>query len=104
MHYTYSIIRADLPLHQQIVQSIHSALNAGKRFNQHTSVVLMSIPSENALIELAQKLDQHNIQYELFFEPDAFTHVKGYTSLTTEPLSCMQKRALFKNLKLYKGI
>lgn len=102
VNYVYSWIRTDLSQTQQIIQSAHSALEAGREFGTPATVshlVLLQASSEATLKEVAEYLAECNIKFHLFFEPDDDL---GYTSITTEPIDKCQRK-IFNHFKLYKG-
>lgn len=99
----YSIIRKDIPLADQIVQTAHSAFHAGEQYGTGVpkaipSLILLEVKNQEELIALSQKLDANEIGYNMFFEPDDDF---GYTSLTTMPLN-QHSRKLFSNLRLWR--
>ena len=81
--YTYLIVRKDITVPQQIVQSAHASLDAGYAFGKHSHLVCCGVESENSLTSVAQYLDTNNILYKMFYEPD---NKLGYTAICTEPL------------------
>ena len=91
-----------MPIEQQIVQAAHSALEAGRELGtppNTTHLILLETKSEAALLRIADQLQEQNIRYHLFFEPD---DNRGYTSLTTEPLTNNEKRRYFSKHSLYR--
>lgn len=96
--YTYLFIRRDLSGPQQIVQAAHAALQAGNRFGPHSHLVLIDITSEDDLYKAADHLEQHDIQFEMFHEPDYDT---GHTAICTQPLAGELRRPL-RRYKLMK--
>lgn len=102
-NYTYTFIRNDLPIEQQIVQAAHSAYEAGRDHNISTipsHLVLLEAKSETALEKIANKLTEAGIKFSMFYEPD---YNRGYTSITTEPLLHNDaRRKLFSKFSLYK--
>ena len=98
----YVLIRTDLPLSQQIVQSIHAAYESAVLFNDNTfqthSTVLCQVNSEKELIKAAYKLELAGIKHHIFKEPDIGNQ---HTALCTEPLN-QDRRKLFSNWKLWK--
>lgn len=98
----YVLIRKDLPLPQQIVQSIHAAYEAAGKFDDDTSqthsTVLCQTTDENGLIKAANKLDFSGIRYHLFQEPDIGNQP---TALCTEPIT-PDRRRIFSNWKLWR--
>lgn len=100
--YTYVFIREDLSIPQLIVQSSHAAWEAGSRFNKPNGtphMVLIGVKSQDHLRQTAEYLEQHGIEFEMFYEPDFGT---GYTSIATKPLIGDARKAL-KKYKLFKG-
>lgn len=91
-----------MPIEQQIVQAAHSALEAGRELGTTTTpshLILLEAKSEDALLRIAEQLEQQDIRFHLFFEPD---NNRGYTSLTTEPLYDNEKRRYFSKHSLYR--
>lgn len=103
-NYTYSFIRKDLPLEQQLVQLAHSALEAGRSFGNPgggiTHLILLEAQSETQLMQISLDLKGLGIKHEIFFEPD---DDMGWTSLTTEPLHTKEQRKYFFKHKLYRA-
>lgn len=98
----YSWIRTDLSPTQQIIQSAHSALEAGRHLGTPASIshlVLLQADNEKILLEVAHYLTECNIKFHIFFEPDDDL---GHTSITTEPIEKCQRK-IFNHFKLYKG-
>lgn len=89
--YTYLFIRRDLSKPQQIVQASHAALQAGNRFGAHSHLVLIAVESEDELTKAADHLEQHDIEFEMFHEPDFDT---GHTAICTRPLAGAERRPL----------
>ena len=89
--YTYLFIRKDLSNPQQIVQASHAALQAGNRFGEHSHLVLIGVESEDQLYKAADHLEQHQIEFEMFHEPDFDT---GHTAICTRPLAGSERRPL----------
>lgn len=99
--YTYTFIRRDLPIQDQLVQACHSALEAGSEFKepgQIPSLILLDANDLNHLSDISDFLDKNQIKYHKFFEPD---DNMGYTSITTEPLCAIRKKKL-SNFKLWR--
>lgn len=98
----YVLIRKDLPLPQQIVQSIHAAYEAAGKFNDDTSqtysTVLCQVSNEEDLIKASRKLEYSGIRHHIFKEPDINFQS---TALCTEPLT-QDRRKIFSNWKLWK--
>jgi len=100
--YIYSIIRKDIPLADQIVQTAHSAFHAGNisflEDGEIPSLILLEVNSQEELNNLSKKLNNSGILSYRFFEPD---DDMGYTSLTTEPVTDEQRK-LFSNYRLWR--
>ena len=108
MTYIYSIIRKDIPLADQIVQTAHSAFHAGEAFYAFEGgtdissipfLVLLEINTQEELVALSKKLKANGIVYSMFHEPDDDL---GYTSLTTLPVNTEQRK-LFSNFRLWRA-
>ncbi len=107
----YIFIREDLPHAYQIVQAAHATHQAGIRFGEveapphepyhtlQTHFVLIGAKDEKALQEIAMHLDFHQIEHEMFYEPD---HDTGYTAIATKPL-CGDERKALRKFNTYKG-
>jgi hypothetical protein len=104
--YIYSIIRKDIPLADQIVQTAHSAFHAGQADPEYgcsldcdiPALILLQVPNEEALLALHEKLKKADIVHSTFHEPD---DDMGWTSITTVSISG-DKRKLFSNLPLWR--
>ena len=98
----YVLVRKDIPLPQQIVQSIHAAYESAGKFDDDTSqtysTVLCQVSNETDLMKAARKLDSSGIRYHIFKEPDINYES---TALCTEPVEPGSRRA-FSNWKLWK--
>lgn len=105
MKFVYSIIRKDIPLADQIVQSCHSSFHAGERYGEKDatipSLILLEVKDEEELVHLSFKLSEKHIKYHIFFEPDIGEEGGEFTSLTTEPLD-QEQRKVFSNLRLWR--
>ncbi|HET8688786.1 MAG TPA: hypothetical protein VFM18_19385 [Methanosarcina sp.] len=91
-----------MPIEQQIVQAAHSALEAGRELgkpNEISHLILLEAKSEDALINIAERLEQKNIRFHLFYEPD---HNRGFKSLTTEPITDNEIRRHFSRYSMYR--
>lgn len=98
----YIFIRRDLSPTYQIVQAAHATHEAGIRFGktEHpTHFVLIDTKDERHLEEIAMYLRRHNIEFEMFYEPD---HNTGYTAIATKPLYGDERRPMRK-FSIYKG-
>jgi hypothetical protein len=78
VRHLYVITCRDLPSGPQAVQSTHAALNFSmehpevtqKWFKVSNYLELRSVDDEQALLNLAQKADQHGLRFSIFREPD----------------------------------
>ena len=102
--YVYVFVRSDLPAAVQMVQVGHACLEAGRRFLESAEgltpchLVLLSVPSEARLQEIASRLrDEEGIRSVVFFEPDGGW---GHTAACTEPVFGKQRRA-FRRFRLW---
>lgn len=95
--YTYMFIRTDLTVPQQIVQASHAALQAGAKFGLHSHLVLIGVKDQDRLHHVAKMLDERDILFEMFHEPD---NNAGYTALCTQPLTGEARRPL-RQFQLY---
>lgn len=89
----YVLIRQDISIEQQLVQSAHAAAEAGRTFYSHdhgiASLIVLSVPDQAALHAARQRLLSHGIESELFFEPD---FGMGHSALATRPLTNDERR------------
>ena len=102
--YTYTIVRKDIGLHQQMAQSGHSALEAGIRFgnkDQISSMIILQVANEAELMKASEHLQMHGIEHYMFWEPDFGP--MGYTSLTTCPMTEKSERNIFRKWKLWRA-
>ena len=92
--YMYLFTRADLSIPQQIVQTAHAVDEIGMRHKSDGTnfMVLCDAASEEHLFTIAECLDKHEIDYEMFFEPDIGQH----TAIATQPLRGSQRTPLRK--------
>lgn len=98
--YTYVLVRTDIPLVDQLVQSGHACLEAGNRFEQPgppSNLVVLSVASRLHLLDQLSRIRISGIRYALFFEPD---DDMGETSACTEPLTAEYRR-VFRSLLLW---
>lgn len=99
--YVYILIRTDLSLAQQLVQSNHASLQAGFEFdkpNVTSNLVVLSVPDKPALLAAAAHLSLNGIEHHLFYEPD---FEMGHSSLATQPLYRKKDRYCLKKYPLY---
>jgi len=95
----YVLVRNDLSIPQQAVQSAHAAIEASRAFlepgQEHPSVIIVIVKSEQKLKSIAAKLD---VKFRAFFEPDIGNQM---TAIATAPISGEQ-RNFFKKFQLMK--
>ena len=93
------LVRADLPLADQIVQVGHACLEAGRRFQPEVGchLVVLSVPDEIDLQLAVQQAEAIGIHCASFFEPD---DGMGFTAFCTEPVSGYHCR-LFRRYNLW---
>jgi len=99
----YIFIREDLPHAYQIVQAAHATHQAGIRFGSTdipTNFVLIGTKNQEELEKTAMYLASHQIEFEMFFEPD---HDTGYTAIATRPLYGDERKPMRK-FQIYKGV
>ena len=92
--YMYLFTRSDLSHPQQIVQTAHAVDEIAMRHKSDGTnyMVLCDAISEEHLITIAEALDKHKIDYEMFFEPDIGQH----TAIATQPLRGAERAPLKK--------
>lgn len=70
----YVLIRDDLTPGQQLAQSIHAAVEHALRKPKHVAatptVVVLTVPDEDALLEQSERLQDEYLYHTLFQEPD----------------------------------
>ena len=100
--YVFTFIRKDLPINHQMVQACHSALEAGSEFKQAGEIpnlVLLELKDKNHLYDTEDFLKSKGIKFHNFYEPD---NDIGHSSITTEPITRDQKKAL-SNYRLWRA-
>lgn len=96
-------MRKDIPLHAQLVQSAHAALELGfkldntKKPDKTSFLILLEAKDQNELFKIKDLMDRYEIDTHMFYEPD---YDMGYTAICTEPI--YDKRNLFKKFNLWK--
>lgn len=101
--YRYVFVRRDLPLHQQMVQAAHAALEGGLKLPSEvaepSSLIVIGVKDKSELHKADDYLFYEcGIQTEMFFEPD---WEYGDTAFCTEAIP-VSKRKLFKRYQLWK--
>lgn len=101
MH-SYVFVRKDLSIPQIVVQTAHATLElarSGFCSNLHPHLVVLEIDNEKNLLKIPEMLQQLDIRYTPFIEPDRNFET---TAIATEPVSS-DKRKHFRKFKLLKG-
>ena len=72
--YMYIAVRRDLSVAQQVVQSVHAAIEACWPIHyddlEHPSVIVLGVKSEESLNNFEKYVYDQNFHYETFREPD----------------------------------
>lgn len=101
--YIYVVVRKNLPLEQQLVQSCHASIEASRHYlskaEEHPSVIVLVVKSEEKLKQIIQKLSQIQIRFQEFKEPDMGNSL---TAIATCPLY-NDERNFFKKFQLFRG-
>jgi hypothetical protein len=98
--YLFVAVRRDIPPADQMVQVAHAAFEAGQRWHadrETCHLILLSVPTQAALIDLAIRCEARGIGCVVFDEPD--DHM-GFTALCSEPLRDHRRR-LFRRYPLW---
>lgn len=98
------MVRTDLPLPQQAVQSCHACIEATKAFainelDDHPSVIILGAKNEQKLQQVRKYLIDHGIQHVHFYESDLDHELMA---LATEPIHG-DRRQLFRKFQLIKA-
>jgi len=70
----YVIVRADLPLGVLGAQIVHAAGESSDRVPSGTHAVCLSVPDEEALVRIEERLDRYDVPHVAIREPDAPYH------------------------------
>lgn len=100
--YVYVLIRTDIPIEQQLVQTGHAAWEAGQRFpkpDEVASLIVLSVPGKDELEAASRRLTEHGIDNYLFYEPD---FEMGHSALATRALTTQAERDLLRMYPLYR--
>lgn len=69
--YHYIVVRADLTKGQQLAQTVHAAGESVREpVPAGTHAVVLSVPNEEWLLAIADRLSKAQIDYKLIIEPD----------------------------------
>jgi len=102
--YTYTFIRKDISLEQQLVQLAHATLEAGFRFEKpiETSfLILLEVQDQDELIVASKILEDSDIDFHMFYEPD---NDMKFSAICTRPVYGNRERKLFRQWKLYTAV
>ncbi len=101
--YMYVLVRKDLNPRQTVVQTSHAAIESARHYlqpdDEHPSVIVCSVKSEQKLLMCADELKEQGIGYQLFREPDLNNQ---YTALASRPLRGAERNA-FSRFQLLQG-
>ena len=90
----YVLVRNDLSKAQQAVQSTHAAIESSRNYlasgDEHPSVIICHIKSEDKLLMCADELKEKGIDFQLFREPDIGNQA---TALASRPLRGEERKA-----------
>lgn len=100
--YIYVLVRKDLSLSQQAVQSCHAAIESARKFvkpdQEHPHLILCGVNNESALKREASKLQALGVRFAKFHEADCNNEL---TAVATELISG-DRRRYFRRYKLLK--
>lgn len=93
--YIYTLVRKDIPIADQLVQTGHACLEAGYAFPTKTkcNLVLLELEDLDHLQNTVELLQKKNIQFITFTEPD---DNMGLTAICTEPIFGNRRKVLQK--------
>lgn len=98
--YMYIAIRRDLSPAQQIVQSVHAAIEASELYYdlnvEHPTVIVLGVDSLHELIKFTNYVNYNHLNYKCFHEPNMDNEM---TSVAVYPIYT-DERKLFKKYKL----
>lgn len=99
--YLYILTRKDLSIPQIAVQSCHAAIECAKKYptEHHPSVIICTVKHEQELIKQMAYLQNNNIAFLEFREPDRNNEL---TSICSEPIYG-DDRKIFSKFQLFKG-
>lgn len=92
--YMYVLVRKDLSPRQQAVQSCHAAIEAARNYigpkDEHPSVIICSVKSEQKLAMCMEELTAKGIECQSFREPDIGNQM---TAIASRPLKGEERKA-----------
>lgn len=87
--YVYVFVRTDIPLADQVCQTAHACLEAGRKFgvDATTFLVLLAVENKQQLLAVAETMARNKVDHVMVTEPDddmgetaiASGHVLGST-------------------------
>lgn len=104
MSRVYVFVRQDIPVVHQMVQSNHATQQMFERFGRSgdrilhippfedndpdsiPKLILIGVPNEESLKDVAKHLDRNRVYHYLYHEPPECGSISGYTALTTIPV------------------
>lgn len=100
IEYVYVVVCSDLPLAHQAVQACHAAVAAGRDLVRvdEPHLILVTVPDEDGIISLSQKLYEAGVDHRTFCEADLGDRA---TALATAPIRQKQRKHL-AHLPLYR--
>jgi hypothetical protein len=91
----YVLVRTDIGIEQQVVQSAHAAAEASRRFyaDHHgiASLIVLAVQDRDSLHLAQSQLAILGIEADLFFEPD---FEMGHSALATRPVLDDERKLL----------
>lgn len=93
--YSYIVVRRDIPVSQQLVQSCHAVWEGAK--HEHPSLVALVVKNEAKLKKTMELLIDNNVQFTAFREPLLGNTL---TAICTEPLAG-EKRGILSRYMLW---
>lgn len=107
----YVVVRRDIPLAHQAVQAIHAGIASARELIPsgaiHPSLVLCTVPDQQALLAVQDRCHAAGIANRLFVESDSLPMQDGMsqcdipTALATAPVNG-KGRKLFRELPLFE--
>lgn len=91
-------------MNQQLVQSVHAALESGIMYGnpqqtEPSSIVMIAVKNQSQLTKAAHYLSEVGIKTVSFIEPD---WDYGLTAIATEPLT-LEQRSLLRRFQCWKA-
>lgn len=99
--YIYILVREDLTLAQQGVQSAHAGMLAVSKYGglrEDTRLIILKVKDQSHLLEYDKLTESIGLKTAKFWEPD---HKTGWSALSTSPMS-REKGKIFRKLPLWR--